>query len=116
MSLSRSVLLLQIELFVLVKEVFWNVGLGVFFQRLHQVEEACPLHIRRCDTWVSTSVNNANCIRVGLRTLSHEILEVWVLNSMATDHSVEIPSYDKERSNAFKLYIAKGNGHDLEVS
>ena len=62
---------------VLVLEVVLNVLLGVLLQRLVTMEIASARSARLRDLVITATIDNPDCIPIGLSSISHESLELW---------------------------------------
>ena len=61
---------------MLVLEVVHNVLLGVLLQRLALMKIASALSARHKDLGITATIDNRDCIPIGLSAISHETLEL----------------------------------------
>ena len=64
-----------------------NVCLGVLLYGLSLVEKTGRLAVRHSLYWVATSINDVDRIPIGLDTVRHKLLEVWVQHRVKRQRS-----------------------------
>ena len=100
---------------MLVLEVVLNVLLGVLLQRLAPMEIESALSARHRDLGITATINNPDCIPIGLSAISHESLELQRWYTMPCHNMVEILPKDNLHVLVLGLKITPCNGHDTLI-
>ena len=69
-------MILQAQILVFVLEVVHNLLLGVLLKGLLPMKIACLLTSKHGDFGIIATIDDSNCIPIGLGAISHETLEL----------------------------------------
>ena len=100
---------------MLVLEIVLNELLGVLLKGLALVKIARSLTIKHGNLGITATIDNSNCILVGLGAISHETLELWQWYTMSSHDVIEILPEDNLCILVLRLKITTCNGHDTLI-
>lgn len=100
---------------MLVLQVVLDIELGMFFQRLGPMKVAGSFASIDGNLRIPRPVDNAHGIPIGLRTVSHETLEVRLGNSMPSHDVVEVVPEKHLSILVLRLEVTTSDGHDALV-
>ena len=101
---------------MLVLKVMHNILHGVLLKGLAPMKIACSLtNSKHRNLRITTTVNDSNCIPVGLGAISYETLKLWQWYIIPNHNMVEILSKDNFCILVLGLKITACNGHDTLI-
>ena len=98
---------------ILVSEVVLNELLGMLLKGLAPVKIARSFTTKHGNLRITATVENSNCIPIGLGAISHETLELWQWYTMSSHDMIEILLEDNLCVLVLGLKITARNGHDM---
>ena len=79
------------------------------------IKEAGALTIEHLRLWVSTSIDLANGIPIGISAVRHESLEVHNQDPIPSHDFIKAPPHDTLGLTVLRLHITYCNSHHLAV-
>jgi len=80
------------------------------------VEQVSHFRIYHWNGWIPQSIHNANCIKIGLSTITHESLEGWIQYPYFLPWSYSNNAKNERTFGTLNLHIIENNGHDFAIN